>query len=138
MKRKQSMQILTFASFQSQSFWIKYKEFYSDIVINLVNQKLYNFKKLINYKDVGSPYTFYRYTNNRSGSAFGLAQNLKQMKPNFLPTSTSINNFYIVGHWTNGSSSPSGIPGVAVSGRKAAELICDKFDKLWKYPILRT
>ena len=40
--------------------------------------------------------------------------------------------------WSTGGIGQVGIPGVAISGRKVAEVVTKSLYKKWKYPIIKT
>lgn len=55
-----------------------------------------------------------------------------------MPNKTTIGGLYLVGHWSTGGIGQMGVPGVALSGRKVAELVLSDFGRNWEYGIMRT
>ena len=80
-------------------------------------------KSQINVTVNAVPHTFYRYTFNKFGSAFGWASTVKQISPYIFPQKTSIDGLVLAGHWCTVGSGQGGIPRVAFSGKKASEII---------------
>jgi len=53
-----------------------------------------------------------------------------------MPIKTKIAGLYMCGHWTTGGLGQSGIPGVALSGRRAAQLILQEYNAGGDFPII--
>ena len=137
-KNNSTMQILTFAPYSTKGFWEKHRNILSDRLIDMTEKEIGNFRNYIDIQFSATPHTFHRYTYNLNGSGFGWVLSNSQIKPNILPCKTSIEDLFIAGHWTTGGIAQSGIPGVALSGRKVANLIVNELGNKWDYKVLRT
>ncbi len=124
------------APYNSKKFWNSYKEELYKKMINKIQNLIFPIKKYLNVKIIATPVTFYKYTSNKKGAAFGWASTLNQIKISLLPPRTSIENLYLTGHWCTIGFGQGGIPGVALSGRKTAELILTDIGKKWKYGLM--
>lgn len=116
----------------------------SDSVLKIFSQMLQaaegtigKFSENIKIKVEASPKTFYKYTHNYKGSAFGLAPTIEQIKSSTMPIKTKIDGLYMCGHWTTSGLGQSGIPGVALSGRRAAQLILHEYGMGGDFPIIK-
>lgn len=78
----------------------------------------------IELKVTASPFTYRRYSLNSAGSTIGWSKHPREsfspFMRSFLDFHTPVKNLYQVGHWAFG---PGGIPGGAVNGKMAAELV---------------
>jgi len=83
------------------------------------------FRKAIKYSLASTPLTFERYTYNEKGSFMGWKMD-KAHYGKFIPQTTPIENFYLVGHWVFPAP---GVPGVMASGYYVAKKILEK-DKI--------
>ena len=125
--------IFATVNYESSNFWKEYKEKLSLLMI-LKAQELIPFSDQdIDKKVVATPYTFYEYTLNKNGSAFGWASIPSQISASILPQSTSVEGLFLVGHWTTIGSGQGGVPKVSFSGRRVASIILKKMGKEWKY-----
>lgn len=97
-----------------------------DKIINEIEKKIPEIKGNIEMVDAATPATFIRYTNNWKGSFEGWLATpdigLKHLKQ----TLNGLENFYMCGHWV---AVGGGLPGVLISGRNAAQLICNNDEK---------
>lgn len=95
------------------------KKHIGDAVAAALQQKLGAME--IEMMDVSTPATIVRYTNNWKGSFEGWL-NTPEMGFSYLPCRISgLNNFYMCGQWV---STGGGLPGVMLSARHAAQVIC--------------
>ena len=118
-----SAQLFTPAIFETKEFWNENKGKISEKLLkhlSFVSPDLRNNAKII---ITATPHTFYRYTLNRGGAAFGWASTKEQVKTELLPQVTSVKNLFLAGHWTIMGAGQGGISTVALSGKKAAERI---------------
>ena len=80
-----------------------------------------------------TPITFYKYTLNKNGAAFGWASTLDQIKASLFPPITSLDSLFLAGHWCTIGSGQGGVPKVIFSGRKVSSLILKKMNKRAEY-----
>ncbi len=79
----------------------KEKERMADILINQVEKTLLpGLSKAIEVKEIGTPLTNVRYTDNYQGAIYGWDQTLDNSGINRLPHNTPIKNLYLAGAWT--------------------------------------
>lgn len=132
-----TIQLLTFAPYASRDFWSRNRMPFADKMIRLAEKTIGLFSKNVEIKETATPHTFYHYTNNRDGSAYGWAATAEQAKITVFPQKTSVRGLYLAGHWTTSSVVQGGVPGVALSGRKVAELILKDCGKRWRHGLIR-
>lgn len=124
---KNSVQILLNAPYISYKFWNDHRVPLMNKIILEAEKIVPSLRNNITLKITGTPLTFLRYTSNKNGSAFGWASTTNQMKTSIVSQITSVKGLYLAGHWCMIGSGQGGIPKVAFSGKKAAELILKHF-----------
>ncbi len=134
---KSGLRLLVFAPYVSEEFWAQNKERLKDRLLVLAGQTISRLADNIEFAEAATPVTMRRYTSNRAGAGFGWAAIWGQSKVNIIPQRSSIEGLYLAGHWTTGPMGQSGVPGVSLSGRKAAELIINDLGKKWEYPLIK-
>jgi len=130
---KENLSVFTLAPYVSREFWSREK--------NRMGKKLLEITKLLfnvgdsNLKmiDSASPATFERYTNNYRGSAYGWSPLASKSYGAAIPQKTSIKNLFLAGHWIKTNIWHGGIPGVAFTGRNAAELILKSYNNKFSF-----
>jgi phytoene dehydrogenase-like protein len=107
----------------------------ADTVVRLLDERFPGFAEKVEMRDVATPLTYERYTGNWKGSTFGWRITTDTFKlhicwqhvsvlPHYLPkTLPGLRNFYMAGQWLDPGG---GLPVVAISGRNAIQLICNK------------
>ncbi len=93
----------------------------ADVVIAALDDRWPGFGAQVEVVDVPTPVTFRRYTSNEQGSPDGwcvTTKNCLSQMPISLP---GLAHFYMAGQWTMPFS---GVPGAAMSGRSAIQMIC--------------
>jgi all-trans-retinol 13,14-reductase len=91
------------------------KERMADILIKKVEETvLPGLSESIEVKEIGTPLTNWRYTRNYRGAIYGWDQTMNNTGPNRVPHTTSIENLYLAGAWTQpghgyGAVVPSGL-----------------------------
>lgn len=93
----------------------------ADVTLEQLERRWPGFAKQVEVVDVATPVTYERYTGNWQGSPDGwcmTSQNVDKELPKRLP---GLARFYLAGQWTLPFS---GVPGAAVSGRHAVQLLC--------------
>ncbi len=126
---KLTMEIFTPAPFDSKNYWEKKRENLSFSVLELAKKAIPDLDKYIDLQITATPQTFYRYTYNRNGAAFGWASNKEQTEYPSMTQKVSIRNLFLAGHWTTMSAGQSGVSTVALSGKKAAGIILGAMGK---------
>ncbi|MBU1076040.1 MAG: NAD(P)/FAD-dependent oxidoreductase [Spirochaetes bacterium] len=103
----------------------KEKDRIANEVIDALEERFKNIRSKVNMKDVSTPATVIRYTDNWKGSYEGWIQTpevgLRQMKK----TLPGLDDFYMAGHWVEPGG---GVPSTILSGRNLVQIIC-KQDK---------
>jgi phytoene dehydrogenase-like protein len=86
------------------------------------------FKDAIEATDVATPVTFERYTGNWKGTfmTWMLPPDFQRRYGHVRKTIPGLDNFYIASMWT---VPPGGLPGAAMAGREAAQILCAKDGK---------
>ena len=131
---RSAITLMHLASYETQKFWHKQKDILAEKMMHKISEIIPNLIDNIEIKEIATPNTLYRYTSNRGGAFAGWCATREQAKVTLIPQKTSINGFYIVGHWaTLGYLPSSGIPNVAFSGRKASKLIMEKMRIKWSH-----
>jgi len=108
---------------ENKEAYLAEKERIAEEVIAALDRRFGDIRRHIEEKDVSTPATVIRYTNNWKGSLEGWiltpAIGFSQMKK-VLP---GLQNFYMAGQWVEPGG---GIPTALVSGRNVAQIICKK------------
>ncbi|HTG01772.1 MAG TPA: NAD(P)/FAD-dependent oxidoreductase [Nitrospirota bacterium] len=101
------------------------KEKLADTVVNLLDRRFPGLAAQVEMRDVASPTTFVRYTNNWKGSFEGWQVTPKTWSIGKVMKKTlpGLDNFYMAGQWVEPGG---GLPAVALSGRNAIQIICKK------------
>ncbi|MDD3295767.1 MAG: NAD(P)/FAD-dependent oxidoreductase [Candidatus Omnitrophica bacterium] len=120
---KFTAEIFTMAPYVSENFWAINQELVTEAVLNFVDENIPGFKKYVDFKLVATPHTYYRYTMNREGAAFGWASIINQIKSSLLPQVSSVKNLFVVGHWCTMGTGQGGVSTVALAGKKVYERI---------------
>jgi len=132
---KPTMQILIPAPFESLNLWNGYRNYLMDKLIKKAEEIIPSLGTYIESKINATPYTFYHYTLNRNGAAYGWASTPYIIRKSLFPNRTSIKNLFLASHWTTGGLSHGGIPQVSAIGRKTARLIMEEFGLEWKHKL---
>ncbi|MCT4636436.1 MAG: NAD(P)/FAD-dependent oxidoreductase [Bacteroidales bacterium] len=105
----------------------KLKKEIADILINRVEELLIpNLKEHIDYIDIATPITNYRYTGNKNGTIMGAKPGKENMKARIAHYKTSVKNLYVSGHW---SELGGGVPIAVKSAMNTALLILKNINK---------
>jgi phytoene dehydrogenase-like protein len=98
------------------------KEKIADTVIALLDQHYPGLAAQVEMRDVATPITWERYTNNWKGSYEGWLVTEETMPPfRMRKTLPGLERFYMAGQWVEPGG---GLPTVAVSGRNVIQIIC--------------
>jgi phytoene dehydrogenase-like protein len=97
------------------------KEAIADRVVSAIDRRFPGTASAVEMRDVATPLTFHRYTNNRRGSFEGwvLAPGSMAFRPP--KTLRGLRGFYMAGHWVEPGG---GVPPAALSGRNVLQIIC--------------
>lgn len=102
------------------------KKEYADIVLKRVEQSLgVSIVPHIEYLDIATPVTHYRYTGNRNGSMMGARPGKTNYQAKIAHYKTPVNNVFLSGHWANLGG---GVP-IAVSTAANSSLLILKQEK---------
>jgi prolycopene isomerase len=99
--------------------WREEKQRMADALIARAEKLIPGLSQHILVSDAASPLTYERYTLNTMGAAMGWAFS-PAMFLKRLDQRTPVRNLYLTGHWTMPGG---GVPGVALSGLRAARMI---------------
>jgi phytoene dehydrogenase-like protein len=102
------------------------KEQVAQKVIAQLDLRFPGFATKVEMWDVATPMTWVRYTGNWRGSFEGWIETTKTMRMRMSQMLPSLSNFYMAGQWVQPGGS---IPAVAMSGRNAVQIICQKDKK---------
>jgi phytoene dehydrogenase-like protein len=97
------------------------KERIGNQVIDAMQEFFPKIRDSLEVIDVATPHTFVRYTGNWRGSYQGWLFTGTTMTLSIPQTLPGLRSFSMAGHWT---SPGGGLPGAAVSARKAVQLAC--------------
>jgi phytoene dehydrogenase-like protein len=117
---KKSLEALTIASFNDETFWKHNKRIYLENFISRIESVFPGFSQSIVYKDAATPNTLFRYTLNYKGAAYGWASTNAQLFTKGLTQASFIQGLFLSGHWT---TQTQGVSGVAYIGHQTAKLI---------------
>lgn len=123
---KSILRIFVGAKYADKYIWDRYKDKIYNKIIEKVNYIIPNIQDYIEIKEMATPYTLSKFTSNREGALFGWSSILSQIDRNIFPTSTSIENLHLVGHWVTHGAGQGGVATVALSGRIGASLTLKK------------
>jgi len=130
-KNKFTLEIFTIVPYISKKFWEKREDIFSQSILEKIEKiwRINNIKVI----EKATPVNFYEHTFSQKGSIFGWMPTPMQSKISILPQNTSIYGLFITGHWCTMGSPVIGVGGVALSGRRCAELMFPLFKKKWRY-----
>lgn len=137
---KGTMTIYCYASFDQDEQWMtevdengklkrgeaykKFKAEFSDVLIDRVEKKLdQDIRSHIEYCDIATPITHWRYTGNREGSLMGARPGKANMQAKIAGHRTPVKNLWLGGHW---AELGGGVPIAVKSGMNAALLVLQK------------
>lgn len=136
-KGKGTMTIYCYANFDQNEKWMteldehghlkrgeaykKFKQEYADVLIDRVEKKLgKDIRSHIEYCDIATPITHWRYTGNRDGSLMGARPGKKNMQAGIAGHRTPVKNLWLGGHW---AELGGGVPIAVKSGMNASLLV---------------
>lgn len=99
----------------------KFKQEFADILISRVEKKIgHDIRSHIEYCDIATPITHWRYTGNRNGSLMGARPGKANMQAGIAGHRTPVKNLWLGGHW---AELGGGVPIAVKSGMNAALLV---------------
>ena len=99
----------------------KFKQEFADILIDRVEKKLgKDIRSHIEYCDIATPITHWRYTGNREGSLMGARPGKANMQAGIAGHKTPVKNLWLGGHW---AELGGGVPIAVKSGMNASLLV---------------
>lgn len=139
-KQKGTVTIYAYATFEQDEFWHtevnekgerirgeaykKFKNEFADVLIARVSEKIgHDLKSHIEYLDIATPITHWRYTGNRSGSLMGARPGKDNMQAGIAHITTPVKNLWLGGHW---AELGGGVPIAVKAGMNASLLILKK------------
>ena len=134
---KGTMTIYCYATFDQNEKWMteidengqlkrgeaykKFKQEYADVLISRVEEKIgHDIRSHIEYCDIATPITHWRYTGNRDGSLMGARPGKANMQAGIAGHKTPVKNLWLGGHW---AELGGGVPIAVKSGMNAALLV---------------
>lgn len=131
---KKSMTIFTFAPYKTPSFWDEHRQVTAEKILEKAEELFPGLRDSIAFEIHATPKTYSKHTFNKDGAFGGWQSTTKQMNSSLMPQRSSVKKLYLAGHWcTLGYLPFAGIPNVAFSGRRAANLILEDIGKDWEY-----
>jgi phytoene dehydrogenase-like protein len=99
----------------------KFKQEFANILIERVENKIgHDIRKHIEYCDIATPITHWRYTGNRAGSLMGARPGKANMQAGIAGHRTAVKNLWLGGHW---AELGGGVPIAVKSGMNASLLV---------------
>lgn len=102
----------------------KFKNDFADVLIKRVSDKIgHDLRQHIEYLDIATPITHWRYTGNRNGSLMGARPGKANMQAGIAHIKTPVKNLWLGGHW---AELGGGVPIAVKAGMNASLLILKK------------
>jgi prolycopene isomerase len=99
----------------------KFKQEFADVLISRVEEKIgHDVRSHIEYCDIATPITHWRYTGNREGSLMGARPGKANMQAKIAGHKTAVKNLWLGGHW---AELGGGVPIAVKSGMNASLLV---------------
>jgi phytoene dehydrogenase-like protein len=135
--KKSTVQIFSFAPLENEQFWETNRDFICNNILNKTEEILpFLNRNFIEVRNTATPHSFYRYTSNLNGACFGWIPSTTDKNFSGFKNKTSIKGFFLCGQWCN-NGNDVGVSGVALSGRKCAEIVLKDLAKKWNHKIIR-
>ena len=105
----------------------KFKQEFADVLIDRVEKKLgHDIRSHIEYCDIATPITHWRYTGNREGSLMGARPGKANMQAGIAGHKTPVKNLWLGGHW---AELGGGVPIAVKSGMNVSLLVLRELNK---------
>lgn len=99
------------------------KERVADAVVEQLERRFPGIAPRVEMRDVATPMTWVRYTGNWRGSFEGWIETTDTLTMRMSQMLPGLGDFYMAGQWVQPGGS---VPAVAMSGRNAVQIICDR------------
>jgi phytoene dehydrogenase-like protein len=99
--------------------YLELKEAVADELIDRAEKLIPGLRKSIKYKEIATPMTNWRYSQNPGGGIYGSAQSVDNMYFNRVTAKTPIPNLFLAGAWAFGG----GMSAALLSGRETSRLV---------------
>lgn len=139
-KGKGTLTLLVLANIEHNNYWqtkkdenanyirtdkyYEYKDKYANIILDRVEKSICpNLRKHIEFIDVATPITHFRYTGNKNGSIMGARPGKENMQAKIAHHKTNVENLFLSGHW---SELGGGVPIAVKSASNSSLLVLQK------------
>jgi len=122
-ENKQSLTLIFNSSFKNKKYWENKKIILSNSILKRAEEIIEDLSKYIQFKDVATPLTLYKYTLNYKGAAYGWAAIPSQIDKTLFPQKTEIEGLFLASHWCTRGAGQSGVSTVACIGKDTAQII---------------
>ncbi len=120
---KHSLQAISgFPFFRDTEIRFDYK-LLKQIMLKRVQKYMGDLSDMIEFAELATPRTIYKYTGNYGGAIYGWAALKSQVNRDSYAQPTFMDGLYLVGHWAGLPTGYSGIPSVVANGRMVADLV---------------
>ncbi|RKY40538.1 MAG: hypothetical protein DRP81_09280 [Candidatus Omnitrophota bacterium] len=126
----ESICILTLAQYMNKSYWDKNKEKIAKEIIKKCKKIIDNLTNKIIDMEVATPFTYYKFTLNYRGAAYGWVYTPNHVINSiFLTQRTPVKNLFLIGQW---SFQGFGASRVALSAYSVANMVINSFGNFRK------
>ena len=125
----ESLVVFCGASYMTSEYWQANKKRLGDVLVERACHAIPSIRGKIRIKLVASPSTLYRYTLNREGAYRGWEITPNQTQWELVRQKSSIEGFYLTGHWITTPAGNGGVSAVAMSGKHVAQMIVRSIEK---------
>jgi phytoene desaturase len=106
-------------NYRNNPQYLELKEAAADELIDRAEKLIPGLRKSIKYKEIATPMTNWRYSQNPGGGIYGSAQSVDNMYFNRVNAKTPIPNLFLAGAWAFGG----GMSAALLSGRETSRLV---------------
>lgn len=117
---KRTCLVFTSAPFVSREFWTINRNSFMSSILQKLEEKIPNARLMVELKTSATPFSLQNWTMNYKGSPYGWAYTTTQFMDLDFVRDNIVKNLFLSSHW---STISSGVSGVAIVGKKTAELI---------------
>jgi hypothetical protein len=105
-------------NYGSNPQYLELKEAAADELIDRAEKLIPNLRKSVKYKEISTPMTNWKYSQNPGGGLYGSAQSVENAYFNRLSAKTPIPNLFLAGAWAFGG----GMSAALLSGRETSRI----------------
>lgn len=120
---KHSVHVMTGVPMLDKQFWDRNSDRIAADLIEKLERFFPGVSQRIVVKQVATPFTFLKYTNNYKGAMYGWASTVGKIGRDRFQETLGIRGLSLVGHWAGVPTGYSGVATVAASGRFMARII---------------